>query len=75
MTGARPLKVAIDRITVAAASGLDARRLADSLPGALERALANLASGREPARGPASPAEQAAAAIAAEVGERLRSVR
>lgn len=75
MTGARPLRVEIGRVTVAAASAIDARRLADQLPGALERALATVASGREPGPRPASPAEQAAAAIAAEVSERLRSVR
>lgn len=68
MSGPRPLKLAIDRITVAAASGLEARRLADALPGALERALAAPASGG----GFASPAEQAAAQIAAAVRERLK---
>lgn len=67
MTGSAPLRLAIGRITVSAASGLDARRLADALPGALERALAS------PAPGPGfpSPAEQAAAQIAAAVRERL----
>jgi len=63
-----PIRLAIDRITVSAASGLDARRLADALPGALERALADAA----PRLGFASPAEQAAAQIAAAVRERLK---
>ena len=68
MSGPAPLRLAIDRITVSAASGLDARRLADALPGALERALANPA----PRPGFASLADQAAAQIAAAVRERLR---
>jgi hypothetical protein len=35
----RPVRLSIDRITVSAASGLEARRLADALPGALEQAM------------------------------------
>jgi hypothetical protein len=72
MSAATPLRLAIDRITVSAASGLDARRLADALPGALERALANRASGAVPRSGLPSPAEQAAMQIAAAISERLR---
>lgn len=68
MSGGAPIRLAIDRVTVSAASGLDARRLADALPGALERAL----SGAAARPGFASPAEQAAAQIAAAVRERLR---
>lgn len=75
MKDGRALRVEIGRITVAGASGLEARRLADSLPGALERALADLASGRAALARPTSPAEQAAARIAAEVGERLKAGR
>jgi hypothetical protein len=77
MSGGRPLRLAIDRITVGAASGLDARRLADALPGALERALAGVAAGRGPvaSRPGAGAAEQAAAQIAAAIDERLRAGR
>jgi hypothetical protein len=76
VSGVAPLRLAIDRITVSAASGLDARRLADALPGALERALAGVASGREPmALRPGSPAEQAAAQVAAAVRAHLRASR
>ena len=70
MSAAPPLRLAIDRITVSAASGLDAYRLADALPGALERALATPAAAPRPRL--ASPADQAAAQIAAAIRERLR---
>jgi hypothetical protein len=78
VSGAAPLQLRIERITVGAASGLDARRLADALPAALERALAGVASGREPAAlraGVASPAEQAAAQVEAAVRAHLGAGR
>jgi hypothetical protein len=77
MTRARPVRVAIDRISVSAASGLEARRLGDALPAAIERALAGMLAGAPaPAAGrPLSLAEQAAAEVAAIVGARMRDRR
>ena len=67
----RPVSVSIGAIRVRAASGLDARRLADALPAALARALAGLGpSGETPAPRGDSPADRAARAIAAEVARR-----
>lgn len=63
----RPVRVNIREIAVSAASPLEARRLADRLPAALERALARLASGAPGLRRPSGAdrvAEQVAAAIA-----------
>jgi hypothetical protein len=51
MSGQRPLRVVIRQIGIAAASPLEARRLADALPAALERAFARARAGAPP--GPA----------------------
>lgn len=63
MSDRRPLELRIARVIVHAQSGADARRLADGLPGALERALRSeageLAGGCRP-----GPAERAARQIA-----------
>jgi hypothetical protein len=71
---ARPLRLVIREIGVTAASPLEARRLADTLPAALERAFAP-----PPTQGPrdvAPPrrvAGRVAARIADLVAERLRA--
>jgi hypothetical protein len=76
MTPARPLRVAIDRISVSAASGLEGRRLGDALPAAIERALAGMMAGEPPATArPLTAADEAAARIAEVVGARLRDER
>lgn len=76
MTPGQPLRVAIGRIKVSAASGLEARRLGDALPAAIERALAAMIEGAPPASGrPLGPADEAAARIAQAVGARLRDER
>jgi hypothetical protein len=74
---APPLRVEIGSIRIAAASGLDARRLADALPAAIERALVRLsAGGPPPPPGRAlSPADDAAAQIADAVAAGLRGAR
>ncbi|HEX8655336.1 MAG TPA: hypothetical protein VF693_08965 [Allosphingosinicella sp.] len=73
MTPGRPLRVAIDRISVGAASRLEAYRLGDALPAAIERALAAMMAGAPPATGrPLAAADEAAARIAEVVGARMR---
>jgi hypothetical protein len=47
LTEGRPVRVAIREIAIAAASPLEARRLADALPAALDRAFARLSAGAE----------------------------
>jgi hypothetical protein len=73
---ARPVRVAIREIGLTAVSPLEARRLADALPVALERALAQLQSG---AQGAAPRQQRAADRVAAEiartVAERMGSAR
>ncbi|HEX9932274.1 MAG TPA: hypothetical protein VGB08_05480 [Allosphingosinicella sp.] len=75
----RPLHVAIRRISVSAASVVEARRLGDALPQAIERALAPVLAGQPaPVAAPArslSAADQAAATIAEAVAARLRGGR
>lgn len=72
MTALRPLRVEIGSIRISAASGLDARRLADALPAAIERALAARSSPPPPGRRLA-PADQVAAEVAQAVAARLGS--
>ena len=71
----RPVRLTIDRITVSAASGLEARRLADALPGALEQAMRRTIAGAEAGPALVSPAERAAAEVAAAVAQRLEPFR
>jgi len=76
MTPRRPVRVAIDRISVSAASGLEARRLGDALPAAIERALAGLIAGTPPTAGrPLGAADEAAARVAEVVAARMRDGR
>lgn len=78
MTAVPPLRVAIGRISVGAASGLDARRLADALPGAIERALGRLAAdggAPTPPGRTAAAADRVAAEVAAIVDARMRDKR
>jgi hypothetical protein len=57
------MRLEIGRIRISAASGLDARRLSDGLPAALERALAQ----PDVARRRTSPADEAASAIVRQI--------
>ena len=63
------VRLEIGRIRISAASGLEARRLSDDLPGALQRALT------EPgvARRRPSPAHDAAAAIVRQMMVRMEA--
>jgi hypothetical protein len=73
MRPGQPVRVAIDRISVSAESGLEARRLGDSLPAAIERALSAMIAGTAPPPGrPLAPADEAAARIAEIVGARMK---
>jgi hypothetical protein len=64
-----PLQLQIGRIRISAASGLDARRLSDALPAALQRALA----GSAPTARRASPADEAASAIVKQIMARVEA--
>lgn len=64
-----PLRLEIGRIRISAASGLDARRLSDALPAALERALAQ--PGAVPRR--RTPADEAASAIVRQIMARVEA--
>jgi hypothetical protein len=72
----RPIRVAIREIGIAAASPLEARRLADALPSALDRAFAQLAGGVRPV-GPLRqrPVDRVAAEIVRAVAARLETAR
>ena len=73
---ARPVRVAIGRISVSADSGLEARRLGDALPAAIERALAGMIAGTPPPSGrPPPAADRAAAQVAEIVAGRMRDER
>jgi hypothetical protein len=70
--GRRPVRIVIRRIGITAASSLEARRLADALPRALEGAFARIGDGvtlGAPAR--ALAAERVAAEVAAAVSARI----
>lgn len=68
----RPARVAIGQVSIRAASALEARRLADRLPAALERALDAIRRGPAlPA--PRTPADRAARAIALRIAEKLEA--
>lgn len=72
--GDRAVRVAIRDVRIAAASGIDARCLADALPAALARELTRLrvdAPGRLDRR--ARPVDRAAARITDAIAERLRT--
>lgn len=72
--GDRAVRVVIRGVRVAAPSAIDARRLADEMPAALERELTRLradAPSRLDRR--ARPVDRAAARITDAVAERLRS--
>lgn len=73
MTPGQPVRIAIDRIRVSGASGLEARRLGDALPAAIERALSAMIAGTpRPTGRPLAPADEAAARVAEIVGARMR---
>ena len=71
----RPVRFAIRRITVSAGSALDARRLADGLPAAIEDSLRRLIDGSPAPTGVPTAAERAAAEIAAALAPRLEPFR
>jgi hypothetical protein len=64
----RPTRVSIGEIAVRGASAIEARRLADALPAALERAL----SGRNHTWLRPSPADRVAAQIVEAMAEHVR---
>jgi len=68
----RPVHLAIRQIGIVAASPLQARRLADALPAALERALARQSVSPGPVLRQ-QPAERVAAQIAEVIRERIRT--
>ena len=72
LTDQRPLRVAIGEIGITAASPLEARRLADALPAAIERAFARLRTGA-PTGAPVRQGrvDRVAAQIVRSVSERL----
>jgi len=65
----RPVRLRIGQLTISAASGIEARRLADALPAALERAL----SSGHPMRLQRHPSERVAAQLAELIAARVRS--
>ena len=70
--GVRPVRIVIRRIGITAASPLEARRLADALPRALEGAFARIGDGVTiGAPSSARAAERVAADVAAAVSARL----
>jgi hypothetical protein len=74
LTDKRPLRVAIGEIGITAASPLEARRLADALPAALNRAFARLPTGAPPIVQPRQRrVDRVAAQIARAVAERLEA--
>ena len=69
----RSVRVRIRSIGIRAGSALEARRLADGIGPALERALERVDAGEgAPRRRRASPAEHAAAQVAAAVVQHMR---
>ena len=76
LAGGRPIRIAIREIGIAAASPLEARRLADPLPAALDRAFARLTAGARPVVPLRQrPVDRVAAQIARAVAERLEAKR
>ena len=76
LTEGRRVRVAIREIAIAAASPLEARRLADALPAALDRAFARLTAGAQPVLPLRQrPVDRVAAQIARAVAERLETAR
>ena len=71
----RPARVAIGAIEIRAASALEARRLADALPAALDRAFARPGAGAQAAPRRQRPADRVAAEIARAVEQRLEGRR
>jgi len=68
----RPVRVVIQEIGITAASAIDARRVAERLPAALERELARLrASAPSSTRRNEHAAERAASGIVREIEARL----
>jgi len=65
MSEQAPIRVRIGTLRVTATSGVVARRLADALPAAIERALRRPAPDGGPA--PRAPADQVAAAVVAQI--------
>jgi hypothetical protein len=65
-----PVRIAIREIAVTARSPLEARRLADALPAALERAFARQRAGAPEPRRPRA-ADKAAAEVVRAVAQRL----
>jgi len=64
----RPVRLRIGQLTISAASRIEARRLADALPAALERAL----SSGHPVRPPRRPGERVAAQLAELIAAQVR---
>jgi hypothetical protein len=68
----RPLRIVVREIGITAASPLEAQRLADALPPALERAFARARSGASPGLGRRpGRIDRVAAAIVRTVEERV----
>jgi hypothetical protein len=64
-----PVRLEIGRIRILAASGLEARRLSDALPAALERALARPVAVQRRR----TPADEAASAIVSQIMKRVEA--
>jgi hypothetical protein len=72
----RSVRLAIREIGIAAASPLEARRLADAMPAALHRALAQLTAGARPiVSARQRPVDRVAAQIVRVVADRLEAAR
>lgn len=61
----RPVRVQVRGVSIHAASGIDARRLADALPAAIDRALSGMPLGDR-------PADRVAAQLRDAIAERMK---
>jgi len=68
----RPARIVIRKVSIQSVSRIDARRLADGLGPALERALEREAASSPPHPRRLGPSDRAAAAVAAAIFNRLR---
>ena len=71
----RPIRIAIREIRVEAVSALEARRLADALPAALDRAFVRLTEGKVGVAAVRNPADRVAAQIADAVAVQIEVAR
>ena len=72
--GDRAVRVAIREVRIAAASSIDARRLADAMPAALERELSGLRARKTvPFDRRAHPVDRVAREISNAIVDRLRT--